>query len=187
MSGYGGYPQPAPRPEPFIKHVVMEITSMPSGGHAACPDRWLFPEYAVLEMRPNGLDMICSFLVERKGSQIIPAGGIGAGADNVDKEDTRKAEQEYYQPVTMTIRARDHKTIQTIAKAAKTLPAVQEHMKEVMSKKQRAPVEYLVHQLPREKPHVGAGSTEAGFVDSGVEVSSESASEDDELKEFYGL
>jgi len=138
-------------------------------------------------MRPNGLDMICSFLVERKGSQILGCTGVEPATNNGETKGTWKAEQDYYQPVTMTIRARDHKTIQTIAKAAKTLPAVQEYMKEVMSKKQRAPVEHLVHQLPRERSHVGADSVESGFVDSGVELDSDSAPDDDELKDFYGI
>ncbi|KAJ9606257.1 hypothetical protein H2200_009218 [Cladophialophora chaetospira] len=185
MAGYVGYPHPPPpRPEPLIKHVIMELTSVPSGSYSACPDRWMFPEYAVLEMRPNGLEMLCSFLVECRGSQLVSAAGSEATAETGETEGKWKADQEYYQPVTMTIKTRDHKVIQTIAKAAKTLPVVQEHMKEVMSKKQRAPVEYLVHQLPRERSH--ANSTETGFVDSGVELNNDSASEDDELKDFYG-
>ena len=188
IGGHVGYPhQPSPRPEPFIKHIVMEITSVPSGNHGACPDRWLFPKFAVLEMRPNGLDMICSFLVERTGSQLRPAGSVEPGSNSSDAGDKWKADQEYYQPVTMTIRGRDHKLIETIAKAAKTLPKVQEYMKEVMSKKERAPVEYLVHQLPHEKSHAGADSTDPEFVDSGVEVVSDSPSADDELKDFYGI
>ncbi|OCT46069.1 hypothetical protein CLCR_00405 [Cladophialophora carrionii] len=182
LAGYVGYPAPPPsRPEPFIKHIVLEFTSVPAGGLAACPDRWLFPEHAVLDMRPNGLDMICSFLVELQGSQIMSRAGAELTAGKW------QADQEYYQPVTMTVKARDHKIIQTIAKAAKTLPAVQEYMKEVMSKKQRAPVEYLVYRLPRERSHVGADGTETGFVDSGVDLGSDSASDDDELKEWYGI
>ena len=165
----------------------MELSSVPSGSHAPCPDRWLFPEYAVLEMRPNGLDMICSFLVGRKGSQIMSGTSVDSATSDNGTQGLWQAEQEYYQPVTMTIRARDHKIIQTIAKAAKTLPVVQEYMKDVMSKKQRAPVGYLVHQLPRDKGRVVTEIAEAGFVDSGVEVSSESPSEDDELKDFYGI
>ncbi|KIW94590.1 uncharacterized protein Z519_04566 [Cladophialophora bantiana CBS 173.52] len=185
--GYIIYPPPPPpvRPEPVIKHIVMEMTSIPSGNQAACPDRWLFPEHAVLEMRPGGLEMICSFLVERKGSQIL-AGGEPAGRQD-ETEGKWQAEQEYYEPVTMSIKARNHRTIETIAKAAKVLPVVQEHMKEVMTKKQRAPVEYLVYQLPRERNHVGADGAETGFEDSGVDLGSDSASEDDELKDVYGI
>lgn len=117
-------------------------------------------------------------------------GGGGAelaGEDGENKGAKWKADQEYYQPVSMTIKALNHKTIETIAKAAKTLPAVQEYMKKVMSTKERAPVEYLVHQLPREGSHVGSdNAATAGFVDSGVELDSNAASEEDELKEWYG-
>lgn len=130
--------------------------------------------------------MICSFLVERKGSKILSGGGAEpAGEDGENKGSAQwKADQEYYQPVSMTIKALNHKTIETIAKAAKTLPAVQEYMKKVMSTKERAPVEYLVYQLPRERSHVGSDNTAtAGFVDSGVELDSSS----DELKEWYGV
>ena len=188
IGGYVGYPPPPPaRPEPLIKHVVMEITSVPSGGHSACPDRWLFPEYAVLEMRPGGLEMICSFLVERKGSQIVSSASTEAAGADDGAEGKWKAGEEYYQPVSLTIKALNHKTIETIAKAAKTLPAVQQYMKEAMMKKKRAPVDYLVHQLPRERGHVSGDSMESGFVDSGVELASGSESEDDELKDFYGI
>ena len=87
----------------------------------------------------------------------------------------------------MTIKAMNHRTIETIARAANPLPAVQEYMKNVMDKKERAPVEYLVHQLPRERCHVGVEGAETGFVDSGVELGSESGSEDDELRDVYGI
>lgn len=191
MAGYVGYPAPPPpRPEPIIKHIVMEITSVPAAGQSACSDRWLFPEHAVLEIRYGGLEMVCSFFVERRGSDILSstgADGTEAESENDGTTGKWKAEQDYYQPVTMTIKALNHRTIETIARAAKPLPVVQEYMKEVMEKKERAPVEYLVHQLPRERSHVGADGSETGFVDSGVELGSESGSEDDELKDVYGI
>ncbi|KAJ9633832.1 hypothetical protein H2204_006617 [Knufia peltigerae] len=181
-AGYGGYrpipPPPPPRTEPIIKHIVLEIQS--SGGQQASSDRWLFPEYAVLELRQGGLEMLCSFLVERRGSEILASTGDESHAEG----STWKADQEYYEPVTMTVRATHHRTIETIARAAKMLPQVQEHMKNVLEKAERAPREYLVHQLPRED--VGADTTE-GFIDSGVELGNESPSEDDELKDVYGI
>jgi len=185
IGGYVGYqqPPPPPRSEPIIKHIVLEMTSNPSGGQSACQDRWLFPQHAVLEIRYGGLEMICSFLVERRGSDILAS----TATESTDGEQARwKADQDYYQPVTMTIKAMNHRTVETIARTAKPLPAVLEHMKEVMKQKERAPVEYLVHQLPRDRGHVGAEGAE-GFVDSGVELGSASASEDDELKDVYGI
>jgi len=186
--GPGGFltypPPPPPRQEPIIKHIVFEMTNTASSTHSACPDRWLFPEFAVLEICYDGLDMICSFLVERRGSQILSNMGIqpSEGEDDL----AWKKEQDYYQPVTMTIKAMNHKTVETIARAAKPLPAVQEYMKGVMEKKERAPVEYLVHQLPRERPQAGILEG-TDFVDSGVELGSESCSEDDDLKDVYGI
>lgn len=124
--------------------------------------------------------MLCSFLIERRGSNILDI----MGGESSDEDGKWKADQDYYEPVTMTVRATHHRTIETIARAAKLLPQVQEHMKNVLEKAERAPREYLVHQLPRE--NVGADTTE-GFIDSGVELGNESPSEDDELKDVYGI
>lgn len=188
MGGFMGYPPP-PRPEPIIKHIVLELTSTPSSSQSACQDRWLFPEHAVLEIRYGGLEMVCSFLVERKGSEILSRQGTGSAEDDDNAMHMKwKAEQEYYQPVTMTVKAVNHRTIETIARAAKPLPVVQGYMKEVMEKKERAPVEYLAYRLPRDRSQLAAVELEtAAFVDSGVELGSESCSEDDELKEVYGI
>lgn len=142
----------------------------------------------MLEIHPSGLEMICSFFVERRGSQILNSmGAEAAEGPNGTPGGKWQAEQEYYQAVTMTIKAMNHRTIETIARAAKLLPEVQEHMKNVMANKERAPVEYLVHQLPRERSPLGGEGTETGFVDSGVDLADESDSEDDELKEVYGI
>lgn len=201
MTGYMGYPPPpappAPRPEPVIKHVVFEITSAPSATQSACPDRWLFPAHAVLEIRPSGLEMLCSFLVEKKGTETkTTIGGGGDGESTADDETgsgsqsqgKSTADKEYYQPVTMMIKVTQHKTIATIAQAAKPLATVQGYMKEVMTKKERAPSEFLVHQLPREKSEVVSEGVDKGFVDSGVEIGSASDSEEeDELKDVYGI
>ena len=168
---YSPYPT-QPRPEPLIKHIVVEFH-----GEGASPDRWLFPEYAVLDIRYGGLEMTVSYFVERRGSEIVKS--LAGGSDE-EKEALRakwKANTEYYQPITMHVRTNQHKTIETIARGAKTLPAVQEYMKNVMKEKKRASDEYLVHQLPREKPMVD-------FVDSAVEMGSDE--EDDVLKDFYG-
>jgi hypothetical protein len=140
-------------------------------------------------MRYGGLEMICSFLVERKGSEILSRQGMTSPEDRTSAMHMKwKAEQEYYQPVTMTVKAVNHRTIETIARAAKPLPVVQGYMKEVMEKKERAPVGYLAYQLPRERSQMPTADSEmTTFVDSGVELGSESGSEDDELKDVYGI
>ncbi|RMD40462.1 hypothetical protein DV735_g4649, partial [Chaetothyriales sp. CBS 134920] len=168
---YPPYP-PQPRAEALIKHIVVEFH-----GEGSSPDRWLFPEYAVLDIRYGGLEMTVSFFVERKGADIIKQLAGGSEEDREVLASKWKADAEYYQPVTMQVRANQHKTIETIARGAKTLPAVQEYMKQVMQEKIRAPTEYLVHQLPREKRVVD-------FVDSGVDMCS--ADEEDVLEDFYG-
>jgi len=171
-------PYPAqPRAEPLIKHVVFEFTSPLSAAGATNTDRWLFPDNAVLDMRIGGMEMTCSFLVERAGAEVL---GCIKDAGSEERRGVEKwdSKTEYYQPVTMVVKATQHRTIETIARSAKALPDVQKYMSEAMEKKSRAPQEYLVYQLPRDKPAAGE------FVDSAVELSGE---EDDELKDSYSM
>ncbi len=189
---YPQYAPPLPRPEPRIKHIVVEFTTPASGTQSASQDRWLFPKYAVLDtpLSGRGLEMVCSFFVIRKGSQINAVQNSVDG-DAIAPSRKWRANEEYYQPVTMTLKAPVHRTLETIARAAKPLPEVQAHMNQVMEQKKRAPVEYLVTRLPKDKEvTVGAADADMSvadgweFVDSGVEVGSP---EDDELKDFYGV
>ena len=175
---YASYPPP-PRPEPIIKHIVIEFH-----GEGASPDRWLFPEHAVLDIKYGDVEMLCSFFVERKGSDINSSMAGGSADEAVALQGKWKADQEYYQPVTILVRANHHRTIETIARAAKVLPEVLEHMKSVMKNKIRAPQEYLVHRLPREKGLATDEIPSADFVDSAVEMVSDN--EDDQLRDFYG-
>ena len=165
-----------PRPEPMIKHVVIELTSQAATGQPANPDRWLFPEYSVLDTQYGGTEMTCSFFVERRGSDILP-NMKDLSSEEMHLMSARwKADKDYYQPVTMVVNAASSRIIATIAGSAKSLPDVQKHMQEVMENKSRAPQEYLVCRLPKEKP-----DTTADFVDSAVEL------EDDELRDHYPL
>ena len=188
---YPHYAPPPPRPEPRIKHIVVEFTTPASGNQAASQDRWLFPEYAVLDtpISGRGLEMVCSFFVIRKGSQILAAQQANTGDAGASASSKWKATEEYYQAVTMTLKAPVHRTLETIARAAKPLLEVQDFMKKVMEEKKRAPVEYLVMRLPRDKDKVAEADVAiedgAEFVDSGVEVGS--VEEDDELKDYYGI
>lgn len=87
-----------------------------------------------------------------------------------------QANTEYFQPVTMQVKATQHRTIEQIARSAKALPDVLKYMHEVMEKKTRAPQEFLVYRLPNEKIE--------DFTDSAVELS---AGEDEELKDAYPM
>jgi len=165
--------------EAIIKHIVVEFH-----GEGTSTDRFLFPDYAALDLRYGGLEMMASFLVVRPGSEISAALGEGNSDEDTVTAVKWKADVEYYQPISISVRANQHRTIETIARAARTLPEVQEHMKKVLETKTRAPVEYLVHQLPRDKGVAGSEVPSAEMVDSGVEMGSDE--EDDELKAFYG-
>ncbi|QGA19394.1 hypothetical protein EYB26_007083 [Talaromyces marneffei] len=68
---YQSVPAP-PAPKPPIKAVVFEFTSplTPYGsstsGHAGSGDRYLFPEYTILEYQAGGTVLLASFLIIRK-------------------------------------------------------------------------------------------------------------------------
>lgn len=181
MGGPMNMPPPShaaytPRPEPFIRHIVVEFHS-----EGASTDRWLFPEYAVLDIKSGGMEMVASFFIERKGEEIFKRLSLDEEGEGAFRAKLNP-EVEYYQPVTMFIKATQHRTIETIARAAKPLVECQKHMKEVMEKKSRVPQEYLVLRLPRDRIAGDVGSSE--FVDSAVEMSND---EDDELRDFYTM
>lgn len=164
-----------PRPEAIIKHVVMEFIS-PVTDQPMSPDRWLFPENAVLDLVYGGTDMTCSFFVERKGSEVLASMRDLTSEEMSNMNNKWQAETEYFQPVTMQVKATQHRTIETIARSAKALPDVLKYMQEVMEKKNRAPKEFLIHRLPKEKMD--------DFTDSAVELSAE---DDDEIKDLYPM
>ena len=173
-------PPPPPRAEPFIKHIVLELTSPASASQPASLDRWLFPEYAVLDSPHSGrgLEMICSFLVEKRGSEID--GYRNPQATPLQRDTSWKADAEYYQPVTMVLNAPQQRILQTIARAAKPLGEVQKHMEGILETKTRAPTEHLMLQLPR--PGDEDDVQMPDFEDSAIDMA-----EDDELKEYYGM
>jgi hypothetical protein len=175
----------------MIKHIVFEFH-----GEGASTDRFLFPPYAALDLRFGGVEMTASFFVERSGESILQAfegsNGNGLSVEEMGVLRGRYEEgKEYYQPVTIVVRANQHKTIENIARAARTLPEVQEYMRGVMKEKARAEREFLVLQLPREKGVVvgdvgqSKGAEEAR--DSGVEMGSGDEDVDHELKGWYGV
>lgn len=193
---YTHYPpqQKPPLPEPRVKAIVLEFTTPASSSVAASQDRYLFPEYAVLDtpISGQGLEMVCSFFLVRKGSDLNAMHSTEGTATGTPSGWSSRwnANEEYYQPVTMTIKASQHRTLETIARAAKPLGEVQTKMKEIMQSKTRVKDEWLVMRLPKEKGvSVDApNSRDAGFVDSAVELEDGgSGDEDEELKAFYGI
>ncbi len=186
--------QKIPPPEARVKAIVLEFTTPASSTVPASQDRYLFPEYAVLDtpFTGQGLEMVCSFFVVRKGSDLLAMASEGTSIDTpVGGLIQWKPDEEYFQPVTMTMRTSQHRILETIARAASPLSEVQNKMKEIMRTKTRVKDEWLVMRLPREKGTTaeGAGGRDAGFVDSAVEIEEDGASgdEDDELRAFYGI
>ena len=146
---YASYPPPPP-PQPIVKHIVFENLSPISSIQSSNPDRYLFPEYAVLDFSPDprGTVILVSFFVIRKGSQIIAS--LTNGETTEVEKTFYKPDEEYYQPVTMRLIASNPKVLETIARAAKPLKAVQEWMDNVIKTKQKAERCFLPLRLPRE-------------------------------------
>jgi hypothetical protein len=194
---YAQYPPPQqklPIPEPRIKAIVLEFTTPVSSAVPASQDRYLFPEYAVLDtpLSGQGLEMVCSFFVVRKGSDLLAMQSVEAvsGGTPIGGLTRWKANEEYYQPITMTMRTSQHRILETIARAAKPLSEVQIKMKEIMQSKTRVKDEWLVMRLPKEKGMSveAPGIYDRGIVDSATEVEDgDSGDEEDELKAFYGI
>ena len=106
-----------------------------------------------------------------------------------------KKDEEYYQPVTMTLKTGQQRVLETVARAARPLPEVQEFMNNIMKEKRRAPTEWLALRLPREEGRKSAkadardkGEREGSFIDSGVEMDGAGeGEEEEELKDWYGI
>lgn len=138
--------------------------------------------------------MVCSFFVIRRGSDLLAqqsAEGAPAGT-SVGGLTSWKAEEEYYQPVTLTIKTIHHRILETIARAAKPLAEVQDKMREIMQSKVRVKDDFLAMRLPKEKRTIleSMAGRDGGFADSAIEIDDEragSGDEDDELESFYGI
>lgn len=145
---YSSYPPPPP-PQPLVKHIVFENLTPVSSIQGSNPDRYIFPEYAVLDFSPDprGTVILASFFVIRKGSQINDSPTTGG---TLGREKTfYKLDEEYYQPTTMRLIASNPKVLETIARAAKPLKVVQEWMANVIKTKKRAEDCFLPLRLPR--------------------------------------
>ena len=144
--------QPTYYPPPLlrVKHMIIEFTSPLTSSHSPSTDRFLLPEYCVLEFFPPPvlqqgppLEMLCSFLVIRSGSWILERGGDSS---------YYKKDEEYFEPVSMMVKVTNPKILETWGKNAKTLREVREWMENVIKTKKRAQTEYLITRLPVEKP-----------------------------------
>ncbi|KAL9618363.1 MAG: hypothetical protein Q9160_006945 [Pyrenula sp. 1 TL-2023] len=216
---------PPPKLEPRVKHMLIEFlspvspspstnTSSTTAANATSflpppPTRYHLPEHSILEFLPPPtpgppIEMLCSFLVVRPSSWILSRGGDPAYYEK---------DKEYFEAVTMRVKAQNPRTLETWGKSARTLRECREWMEGVIGGegKARGKGGWLVGRLPREegkevKEEGGVGRGRKGKdkekereenVDSGVEivddgdgdVEGEVAEEkfDDELRESYGV
>lgn len=125
--------QPPPPPRYPSYPIVLEFQ-----GQGASPDRFRFPENAILEFL-TPFKMLASFLVIRKGSD------IGAQLE---------ADTEYYEPVTITVNVPEGRTaardvLQYINRSVKPADQVRKWMIERIEKCMRTQRRYLAYRLPQ--------------------------------------
>ncbi|KAJ0269753.1 hypothetical protein COL940_012211 [Colletotrichum noveboracense] len=133
-----GPPQPV-RPE--ISGVCLDFT----GGNG---DRYLFPKYSILEYLPGGQQVVASFLIVRKGSQLEYGGD---------------AKLDYYQPVTIRIFSPSGRNLDYLQRVVAPPDEVRRYMDDVMDNMTRAEYVLLAMRLPR-------GEREPEKDDNGKEI-----------------
>ncbi|GJC84333.1 hypothetical protein ColLi_07171 [Colletotrichum liriopes] len=97
-------------------------------------DRYLFPKYSILEYLPGGQQVIASFLIVRKGSQLEYGGD---------------AKLDYYQPVTIRIYAHSGRHLEYLQRVVAPPDEVRRYMDDVMDNMTRAEYVLLAMRLPR--------------------------------------
>ncbi|CCF38540.1 hypothetical protein CH063_09599 [Colletotrichum higginsianum] len=137
---------PPPPTRPDISGVCLDFT----GGNG---DRYLFPKYSILEYLPGGQQVVASFLIVRKGSQLEYGGD---------------AKLDYYQPVTIRIYAHSGRHLEYLQRVVAPPDEVRRYMDDVMDNMTRAEYVLLAMRLPRgerepdseqhDKETVGAGN-----------------------------
>ena len=129
---------PPTRPMPAAPlHVLLEFASN-------SVDRFLFPNNTILEFLPGFRACICSFLIVRKGGQLV---------DQVlyPPKDAAGKEVEYYQPMTVHFSANDSNVLSVLARVVRPQEEVQKYMQEVFKSAKRVEDSYLALRLPRKK------------------------------------
>ncbi|KAK2022339.1 hypothetical protein LX32DRAFT_200269 [Colletotrichum zoysiae] len=118
---------PPPAAKPDISGICLDFT----GGNG---DRYLFPKYSILEYLPGGQQVIASFLIVRKGSQLEYGGD---------------AKLDYYQPVTIRIYAQSGRHLEYLQRVVAPPDEVRRYMDDVMDNMTRAEYVLLAMRLPR--------------------------------------
>ncbi|TDZ17914.1 hypothetical protein Cob_v009222 [Colletotrichum orbiculare MAFF 240422] len=118
---------PPPPSRPDISGVCLDFT----GGNG---DRYLFPKYSILEYLPGGQQVIASFLIVRRGSQLEYGGD---------------AKLDYYQPVTIRLYAQSARFLEYLSRVVAPQDEVRRYMEDVMDNMTRAEYVILAMRLPR--------------------------------------
>ncbi|KXT00250.1 hypothetical protein AC578_1200 [Pseudocercospora eumusae] len=122
---------PAAAPVATNSPVLLEFT-----GTGATEDRFLFPEYSILEaLSPQHL--LVSFILTRKGRDAVDSTGLDP-------------DREYWQPITMMIEVAygREELLNCIRRWVKPADDVRKNMQETMERCQRVSNTYLALRLP---------------------------------------
>ncbi|KAI1818249.1 hypothetical protein GGS20DRAFT_529170 [Poronia punctata] len=118
---------PPPPTKPEYSAVVLEFV----GGTG---DRYLFPKYSVLQFSEDGTEVIASFLLVRRGSNLEYGGDPTL---------------DYYQPITLRLHSSSPKVLEHLARTVAPKEDVQRYMDDVMDNMTRADYVLLAMRLPR--------------------------------------
>ncbi|KAG7130738.1 hypothetical protein HYQ45_010492 [Verticillium longisporum] len=123
---------PPPPSKPDVSGIALEF----AGGNG---DRYLFPKFSILEYLPGGQQVIASFLIVRKGSQLEYGGD---------------AKLDYYQPVTIRLFTQTGRQLDHLHRVVAPPEEVKRYMVDVMDNMTRAEYVLLAMRLPRGDPPV---------------------------------
>lgn len=117
-------------------------------------DRFLFPKYSVLEYLPGNRQVICSFLVVRKG---------------ISREGPKyNSNMSYHQPITIRLAAEYPRVLETLSKAVAPYDEVRVEMEQIMKTTTRAERVHLAIQLPTDAKNGNIRSTTVATASDGV-------------------
>lgn len=129
------YPQPVTYAPPAPPHGPNPVLIQFFGPNAS-DDRFLFPRHSILEtLSPQ--HTLVSFITTRKGSAAADSTGLNS-------------ETEYWQPITMMVEVPygREEIMNLVRKWVAPVAEVQEHMRGVMGRCERAPEAHLALRLP---------------------------------------
>ena len=110
------------------------VTGMAVEFSTGSGDRFLFPKYSVLEYLPGNRQVICSFLVVRKGTS--------------SEGPKYNPNTSYHEPITIRLATEYPRVLETLSKAVAPYEEVRKQMEQIMKSTTRAERVHLAIQLP---------------------------------------